>query len=385
MIEIKDKKDCCGCYACVQKCPKYCIRMIADKEGFLYPQVDKAVCIDCGICESVCSQIHISSTKMPLSCFAIKHPSRDIQLASSSGGAFSMLAEYVLRQNGVVFGAAFDKEWNVEHKYIEHIEDLESLRMSKYVQSEIGRSYQYVQSFLKDRRLVLFVGTPCQVHGLRLFLKRDYENLLTVDFVCHGVPSKVVWQKYLKSISVRNTFISSIQFRNKQYGWENFCFVLQKKYVEVIDGKAKKPCRDTNKNLCETLHENPFLRGFIHDLYLRPSCYACRNKGFSSGSDITVADFWGIKKTYPQLYDNAGVSCVTVNSFNGRKFLEMAKIQGINVNFEQVLKYNPSFIHAVKKPPFRNYFFKLINWIPFKPLVIMGQGYNKIARILKLY
>lgn len=385
MIEIKDKRNCCGCHACVQKCPKHCIKMIADKEGFLYPRVNKSVCIDCGICESVCPQIHISSTKMPLGCFAIKHPSRDIQLASSSGGAFSILAEYVLKQNGVVFGAAFNKEWGVEHKYIEHIEDLESLRMSKYVQSKIGISYQYVQSFLKDGRWVLFVGTPCQVHGLKLFLKKDYENLLTVDFVCHGVPSKAIWQKYLKSISVQNAFISKIQFRNKQYGWEKFSLVLHTNHVVSVDEKAKSGVETSTKILSETRHKNPYLRGFIHDLYLRPSCYACKNKGFSSNSDLTVADFWGIKNTYPQLYDDAGVSCVTINSLNGSKFLEMAKIQGIDVDFKQVLKFNPSFIYSVKKPPFRNYFFKLINLIPFKPLVIMGQGYNKIARILKLY
>lgn len=406
MIEIKDKKDCCGCYSCVQKCPKHCIAMIADEEGFYYPKIDTTVCINCGLCESVCPQIHASSHKKPLNCYAIKHPSKEIQLASSSGGAFSLLAEYVLGQNGVVFGAAFDKDWNVVHKYIEDVKQLDELRMSKYVQSNIGNSFKNAHTFLKNGRLVLFVGTPCQIHALKLFLKKDYENLIAVDFVCHGVPSEKVWQEYLKqlfavrrkntvssffipkSISERNALIRCIQFRNKRLGWEKFSFVLQLNLAEPTGDSEKNsvspPVNNHKEFINETLYKNPYLRGFIHDLYLRPSCYVCKNKGSSSESDITLADFWGIRQTYPQLFNDKGISCVTINTSKGERFLGDTKIHKTEVDFKQVLKFNPSFMGSVKKPPFRNYFFKLMHFISFRYLVLFGLGYNKILRLLSL-
>lgn len=407
MIDIKKTEDCCGCYSCVQRCPKHCIEMIEDSEGFDYPKVNISSCINCGICESVCPQLNILPVKQPSSCYAIKHYSKQIQLKSSSGGAFSLFAEYILKNNGVVFGAAFDKNWNVVHKYIEHIEKLDELQMSKYVQSIIGNTFKEAQNFLKANRMVLFVGTPCQIHGLKLFLKKDYENLFTIDFVCHGVPSRKVWQKYLQeSITYKikkqlhlsssyltrsksKDYIQNIQFRDKRLNWETYSFSLQLKFtksgkndeknlnhpsVEIIEGSIN-----------ETLHKNPYLRGFIHDLYLRPSCYTCKNKGFSSESDITLADFWGIKETYPHLFDKNGVSCLTVNSAQGKTLLSKIKVEKTQVNFEDALRFNPSFVNSVKRPPFRKYFFKLMEQIPFKALVLFGQGYNKILRILKFY
>lgn len=407
MIDIKKLEDCCGCYSCVQRCPKNCISMIEDSEGFEYPQIDKISCINCGICESVCPQLNELPTKIPLSCYAVKHYSKQIQLKSSSGGAFSLLAEYVLKNNGVIFGAAFDKHWNVVHKYIEHIEQLDELRMSKYVQSRISNSYKEAQAFLKANRIVLFVGTPCQIHGLKLFLKKEYTNLLTVDFVCHGVPSRKIWQKYLKesiictiknqhlsssfhlSESELKSYIQDIQFRNKKVSWETYSLTLQlnsPKCDKNNDESSHLPSTEmTTKIISETLHKNPYLRGFIHDLYLRPSCYTCKNKGFSSGSDMTLGDFWGIKETYPQLFDKDGVSCLTVNTTQAKIFLSKTKIDKTLVNYEDALRFNPSFINSVKYPPFRKYFFKLTDKIKFKPLVLFGQSYNKLLRILKIY
>lgn len=344
---------------------------------------------------------------MPLSCYAVKHYSKQVQLKSSSGGAFSLLAEYVLKNNGVVFGAAFDKHWNVVHKYIENIEQLDELRMSKYVQSIIGNSYKEAQAFLKANRMVLFVGTPCQIHGLKLFLKKEYTNLFTVDFVCHGVPSRKIWQKYLKEsiiCKIENQYLSStthlseselksyiqdIQFRNKQVSWETFSLTFQLNSTKFTKNNEENlhlsSTKMATKNISETLHKNPFLRGFIHDLYLRPSCYTCKNKGFSSGSDITLGDFWGIKETYPQLFDKDGVSCLTVNTLQGKIFLSKANIDKVIVNYEDALRFNHSFINSVKYPPFRKYFFKLADKIKFKPLVLFGQSYNKLLRILKIY
>ena len=183
MLQITNKQDCCGCYACVQRCPKQCIRMESDEEGFEYPIIDKEQCINCGLCNKVCPQTNTSYSKQPINIYAIKHPDQEIQLQSSSGGAFSLIAEWVIQKGGVVFGAIFDDNWNVIHGYTESISGLEKLRMSKYVQSKIGLSFIHTENFLKKGKIVMFVGTPCQIHGLKLFLRKDYENLITVDFV----------------------------------------------------------------------------------------------------------------------------------------------------------------------------------------------------------
>ena len=197
MIKISHKKDCCGCGACVQRCPKHCIAMQEDKEGFLYPVINKTKCTNCGLCEKVCPVINQGHCNNPIKTYAAINPKNDVRIASSSGGVFTVLAEDIINSNGVVFGAAFNNEWNVEHTCVENIKDLEKLRGSKYVQSNIGNSYQEAESFLKEGREVLFSGTPCQIAALKLFLRKEYKNLTTVDFVCHGVPSPAVWRKYL--------------------------------------------------------------------------------------------------------------------------------------------------------------------------------------------
>ena len=366
MLQITNKQDCCGCYACVQRCPKQCIRMESDEEGFEYPIIDKEQCINCGLCNKVCPQTNTSYSKQPINIYAIKHPDQEIQLQSSSGGAFSLIAEWVIQKGGVVFGAIFDDNWNVIHGYTESISGLEKLRMSKYVQSKIGLSFIHTENFLKKGKIVMFVGTPCQIHGLKLFLRKDYENLITVDFVCHGVPSPKIWKIYLNKTAKTND-IKQISFRNKKLGWENSSFVLQYK---------------KQKSLSETLRKNPYLRGFIHDIYSRPCCYVCKNKSFKSGSDFTLADFWGIKNTYPNLYDKNGISCLTINTIHGMEIFPNMNIQGTQVNYNKALQYNPSFEHSVKMHHFRKLFFKLIHYIPFNQLVITIQIINKLYKLI---
>ena len=197
MIDIKEKNNCCGCSACVQICPKQCISMAADNEGFLYPQVNSAICIDCGLCEKVCPVINQSAPREPLVVYAAKNNNEDIRLKSSSGGIFTLLAEKVIEEGGVVFGAKFDADWNVVHDYTETIEGLAAFRGSKYVQSIIGDNFKTAKQFLNNGRKVLFSGTPCQIAGLKKYLRKEYDNLLTVDVVCHGVPSPMVWRDYL--------------------------------------------------------------------------------------------------------------------------------------------------------------------------------------------
>lgn len=320
MIQIIDKNTCCGCAACIQKCPKQCIDLVEDFEGFLYPKVNQNLCIDCGLCEKVCPIINQGTEREPLQVYAAKNKDEKIRMESSSGGIFSLLAEEVLRDNGVVFGAKFNANWEVVHAYTETCEGLAAFRGSKYVQSRVGDTFKQAEIFLKQGRKVLYSGTPCQIAGLKLFLRKEYENLLTIDFICHGVPSPKVFDRYInelithKNIIEKNAIppyhskkdiIKSISFRNKALGWRKFSFTFT--FFNKED--KKNPIA-----FSEPLNKNLFMRGFLADLYLRPSCYACPAKCFKSGSDITIADFWGIQNVSINFDDDKGVSSIMVNT-----------------------------------------------------------------------
>lgn len=357
MLHITNKQDCCGCNSCVQRCPKSCITMREDEEGFLYPKVNESVCIDCGLCEKVCPVIHQAEERKPLAVYAAKNRNEEVRRQSSSGGVFTALAEEILNESGVVFGVRFDKNWEVVHDYTETVEGLSAFRGSKYVQSQIGDNFKKAERFLKMGRKVLFSGTPCQIAGLRRFLKKEYGNLLTVDFICHGVPSPGVWREYLKEetarqcggknsvlshpiINSRDALIESISFRDKRLGWKKCSFALT---LSVPDGHGAKNA----VLLSEPLNKNIFLRGFLSDLYLRPSCYVCPAKSFKSGSDITIGDFWGVQYVMPEIDDDKGVSVVMVNTSDGENYLRMTGLDIRVIGYESVLHYNPSIERSV--------------------------------------
>lgn len=235
MIRISDKRECCGCEACVQACPKHCIDFISDCQGFGYPHVDEAHCIDCGLCEKVCPISNVKTKVYDDSqpVYASYNRRDEERKTSSSGGLFSLFANEVLDEGGIVFGAMFDEKWNVVHGYIKEKAELDCLKRSKYVQSKIGNNYVQVKKFLDNGKFVLFVGTPCQIAGLKSYLRKDYKNLLVVDVVCHGVPSPVVWQKYLtekkrefadvSEIKEKNRVeFTNISFRSKEPSWRRF-------------------------------------------------------------------------------------------------------------------------------------------------------------------
>ena len=198
MIEIINKTDCCGCSACEQACPKRCISLLPDKEGFWYPQVEKSACIDCGLCEKVCPVLNSKPERKPLHVYAAINKNEEIRAKSASGGMFTLIAQRVIDEGGVVFGVKFDEHWNVVFGYTETIEGLEAFRRSKYVQAWVGESYKQAKSFLDTGRKVLFTGVPCQIAALLLFLRKPYDNLLTVDLLCEGVPSPKLWKRYLR-------------------------------------------------------------------------------------------------------------------------------------------------------------------------------------------
>ncbi|MGL4519398.1 MAG: Coenzyme F420 hydrogenase/dehydrogenase, beta subunit C-terminal domain [Phocaeicola sp.] len=385
MINIVYKEECVGCNACTQICPKSCITMGEDHEGFLYPKVEESICIECSLCEKVCPVLVQSPapTTEPLT-YAAKNIDETIRRESSSGGVFTLLAEQTIRQGGVVFGARFDSNWEVEHHYVERIEDLYLFRGSKYLQSRIGNCFSQVREQLKSGRQVLFSGTPCQVAGLRLFLRKDYSNLLLVDFVCHGVPSPKVWRLYIKellnSVEKKNLVsattkpaFSDIRFRDKSEGWKKFSFAATIRIADENIVSHREP-----------LNENIFMRGFLRDLYLRPSCHSCPSKSFKSGSDLTIADFWGIQNVLPEFDDDRGASLVMISTERGQKaYSDISGSQEkIEVTFASAYAGNPSITKSAKTHPNRESFFKYVDSKSVIKLIIKNTNppFKQIAK-----
>lgn len=213
MITIKSDKDCCGCEACLNKCPQQCITMEKNQEGFLYPKIDSNKCINCHLCEKVCPILHPFEDRPPYKTLAIKNKNQQIRKNSASGGLFSILAESIIEKGGCVYGAAFTKDWTVRHICITQKEELSLLRGSKYLQSSIGLCYQDIESKLKQGVPILFTGTPCQISGLKHYLIKEYTNLYTAEIICHSTTSPQLWQTYLKFIS-KGEKITNPQIRN---------------------------------------------------------------------------------------------------------------------------------------------------------------------------
>lgn len=361
MISILDKKDCCGCGACVQSCPKQCISLTEDDDGFLYPIIDISFCIDCGLCTKVCPIQCLSISREPLAVYAAKNKDEQIRLESSSGGIFTLLAEHIIEEGGVVFGARFNAKWGVIHSYTDNKEGISAFRGSKYVQSDIGNSYEIARSFLKQGRKVLFSGTPCQIAGLKLFLHKEYANLLTVDFICHGVPSPKVWKMYVREVISKNKAegglssdicLNNVSFRNKNIGWRDYSLAF------AFSGANGK-----NKLYLESLSKSTYLCGFQENLFLRPSCYSCPVKELRSNSDFTIADYWGIENVDKKFDDGKGCSAVMLNTTQALFIYNslQAKIDCFISEYSLIKKYNHSISLSAKLH--RNYslFFKTLN------------------------
>lgn len=345
MIRILDNSQCCGCEACRSICPRQCILMKEDNEGFLYPEVNLSDCIDCRLCEKVCPILHPSKERMPIAVYAAKHCDDNMRLASSSGGVFTFIAEKVIDEGGVVFGARFNDQWEVIHDYVEIKEKLSCFRGSKYVQSRIGDTYKQVLHFLQSGRKVLFTGTSCQIAGLKLFLRKEYDNLLTVDIICHGVPSPKVWKKYLNEItSIDSLQVTNVSFRNKQEGWKNFSLKVEMKGKRLY---------------LKSFKSDLYFDFFLSNMILRPSCYSCPAKSGKSCSDITLGDFWGIENVCPEFDDDKGCSVVLI--YNPKiKYLIEGMLVG-NIVYNQAKQGNPNLEVSVNCPVNRNYFFRLLN------------------------
>lgn len=344
MIQIKDNKDCCGCNACVQRCPKQCITMRTDNEGFLYPFVDTSLCIDCGLCEKVCPVINQVKPKQPLKVYAAYNKNEEIRLQSSSGGIFTLLAEEIIKKEGVVFGVKFNKDWMPEFDYTETMEGITPFRGSKYVQAIVGNAYKKAEEFLKGGREVLFSGTPCQIAGLKKYLRKEYNNLLTIDIICHGVPSPKVWSRFLDNYSTDRKEIEQITMRDKDKSWKNYNITIKTK----------------NNKFTQQAYECAYIKGFLSNLYLRPSCHSCPAKSNKSTSDITIADFWGIDIINPSFDDDRGCNALFINTDKGSGLIERLYNSFIweEKTLEQATFKNKSYNKAPSKHPNRKKFFK---------------------------
>ncbi len=311
MIEIKEKKDCCGCGACMNACPAQCIKMKADEEGFLYPDLDTEACIGCGLCEKVCPELH-AGEDLPFeqSAFLLQHRNAGVRSRSTTGGAFTAIARYVTDRGGVVFGAAYDENLRVYHTHAESLKGLEPFRGSKYVQSDTERTFTEVREYLKAGRMVCYSGTPCEIEGLLGFLQKPYENLVTVDIVCHAVPSPLIWERYLQMQRKKlGGTIADAKFRDKQhYGYQYALMTLrdesgQEMYAQGID-------------------TDQMLRAFFSDICDRPSCYACSFKKRYRKSDFTIWDCFQVYSFDKRLDDNKGTNRVLIHSEKGRRIFE---------------------------------------------------------------
>ncbi|MGN1220228.1 MAG: Coenzyme F420 hydrogenase/dehydrogenase, beta subunit C-terminal domain [Candidatus Cryptobacteroides sp.] len=366
MSRLAEKAECSGCSACAHICPKQCISMVEDNDGFLYPLVDEAACIDCGRCEKVCPALDSTKQSVPPKAYAAKANDEKIRLSSSSGGVFTLIAEGVLDEGGVVFGCAFNDRWEAEHICVEDKESLAKLRGSKYIQSRIGDTFFEAEKFLRNDRKVLFSGTPCQIAGLKKYLGKDYENLVTVEVICHGVPSPKVWRLYLDGLfrtecgAGKNSDLSlnkmpdiqAISFRDKYDGWKKFGFKVRLSAFEAAKNTVSK-----SVEFKECFTENTFFRLFLDNVTLRPSCYSCHSKSGRSGADITLGDFWGIENVLPDFDDDRGCSVLIVNSENGEKVLEGIDVEKVEVDLPVAVAGNPAYDHSVRPHINRAYFF----------------------------
>ena len=311
MVDDKEKKDCCGCRACQHACPRYAIEMIEDDKGFRYPRIDYNLCNQCGLCDKVCAfnendKGHGDNPAV----YAVKNRDEAVRSTSTSGGMFVAISDKILDEGGVVYGAGYRDRLTVCHKRAVSKNERDECKGSKYVQSDIGDCFIRIKQDLENNLKVLFTGTPCQVAALKSFLRQDYHNLFTVDFVCHGVPSNKIWQDFLDVIEKESkNKVVYAEFRNKEVSWHR---PRTKLYFKEPSAKKIRG-------------EQSFFQLFVRNYMLMPSCHNCKFANFNRASDITLGDFWGIERTMPEFDDDRGVSLVLVNSDKGVVFFEAVK------------------------------------------------------------
>lgn len=340
-------EKCSGCGSCRAACPNNCITMAENREGFRYPQIDMQHCIECGLCREACPILCEASPSAHVEILAARNRDTKVRMLSSSGGVFTALAEKTMEAGGVVCAAAYAASFDVCHVIAESTEELWALRGAKYTQSAAEQCYPRIRQLLEDERQVLFVGTPCQTAGLKAFLGKAYNDLLLVDMICHGVPAPAVWRKYLQEQTEKTgSSLRSVNLRSKVSGWSRYRYSVEFVHENgVTDTKLQ--------------NQDRFMRGFVGDLYLRPSCSNCSFKGVARCSDLTLGDCWGIWETHPEFDDDKGVSLLMIQSEKGRRVWDAVKdaFDHMPLEQEEAVRYNPSTVQSAAAHPRRTEFF----------------------------
>lgn len=372
---IIDKNKCTGCTACTNICPKKAITLVEDNEGFKHPVIDKDKCINCGLCKRKCPVLNKKENKSINECYVGYNKDNKEKEQASSGAIFSLIANYILENNGIVIGAAFDKNNKLKHIAVETKKDLNKLKGSKYLQSDLNNIFTYIKENVKERK-VLFVGTPCQVAGLKSILNNP--NLLCVDIICHGVPSPKLFEKYIKELEEKNNDkLLNYNFRDKSTGWDTYSNTATFK-----NSKVKELAKDNN-----------YMKLFLSDIALRESCYNCNFKVGNKYSDVTLGDFWGVQNNYPEMYNKKGVSAIIINTELGKEIFNTIKenIEYKECKLEEIIASNPSLKNSGTYPKNRTKFFNDMNEQSIDALCkkyikkpsIIRRVLRKIKRIIK--
>jgi len=372
--KLNKKENCTGCGACIQACPKEAIQMKENKEGFIEPIINKEKCINCGICSNICPQlVRKNEFKQPIDIYAVKNKKEDILLNSSSGGFFSVIAEYFINKGGKVFGATLNNNLETEHIGISNLEEIYKIRGSKYVQSNTKTTFKEVQRLLDNDIHVLYTGTPCQIGGLKAFLKKEYEKLCTVEVICHGVPNQRLMKKQIAYLEDKyNDRIINVLYRDKDIGaWGNI-------------GLTVKTEKGNKRFIPAKL--NPYLDAFLSGKTYREVCYKCKYANKGRIADITMGDYWGIKKQHPEFESNNGVSAILINNEKGAKIFEEIKnnLCFIKSTFGKVKEENQNLVRPTIRPSIRDISYKDIDGKSFKKYVKENLKYHKrIIDIIK--
>jgi acetyltransferase-like isoleucine patch superfamily enzyme/coenzyme F420-reducing hydrogenase beta subunit len=380
LISITDKKDCCGCNACGDICSQNAVSFNIDIEGFWYPEVDREKCTNCGLCEKICPILHANELKKndlkQSICYAAEHKNIEIVFDSTSGGAFSALADIMYKGGGYVGGAIFNDDFSVRHFISNNKKDITRIRGSKYLQSDLTGFYSDVKQLAESNEQILVCGCPCQMAALRTFLMKNYTNLIIVDFICRCINSPKVWRKYLDSFEERyGSPVVYSRSKSKELGWRN---LTQK--VILANGKSYYEKKD----------ENNYIKGYLgFNIISRPSCYDCQFRGFPRIADITIADYWGIEKIKQNLDKNLGTSLIMLNSQKGIDYFEKIKanINYIQTPFESALKGNPILLKSPqqKKNIDRQQFFEDLDKLHFTQLAKKYFSDITLKKKLKLF
>lgn len=368
MGPFHERAQCCGCSACMDACLQKAIVMQADKEGFCYPKIRRELCVKCGGCEKVCPWRGEENTEEFRKFLGAQAKKDELRRTSTSGGVFPVLAEYILRQGGAIYGAGFDSSMRLTHQRADSHEELAQLTRSKYIQSDLAGVYQMISRDLRNKKSVLFVGTPCQTEAVRKFFGMSHPQLILVDLICYGVPSPGVWNDYVHYLEKKHKGkLNGFHFRDKRNRNNGHTVSYQIDSREFVNAYSK----------------DPYIVMFNSNCMLRPSCHACKFCTPRRNSDITIGDFWGIEKKNPEMDDGMGASLVILHTRKAAQIWEAVRDCFNYIECSEQEALQPRLVSPTAVSGNRGLFFKLYRWAPFGLLVRLFSG-RRTGRIRRL-